>query len=106
MPELKVSCRHWPCSAPAVNGQHCAAHARAPFEGAGLPMPPGWKARRRMVLARDRHVCLLCGGRAREVDHIVPRAHGGGDELSNLRSLCRACHRRVTGSMQRRRRAQ
>lgn len=28
------------------------------------------------------------------VDHIVPRKHGGSDELSNLRVLCRACNSR------------
>jgi 5-methylcytosine-specific restriction protein A len=34
-----------------------------------------------------------CGLRATEVDHIKPKAHGGTDDRSNLRSLCAAHHR-------------
>ena len=30
--------------------------------------------------------------KALEVDHIVPRNHGGSDELSNLQSLCFRCN--------------
>jgi 5-methylcytosine-specific restriction endonuclease McrA len=32
------------------------------------------------------------------VHHIVPRRNGGGDEDSNLRALCHACHSRVTAA--------
>lgn len=31
-----------------------------------------------------------------EADHIVPRHDGGSNELANLRTLCRACHKGVT----------
>jgi 5-methylcytosine-specific restriction enzyme A len=56
-----------------------------------------WSKVRRLVLARDRSRCQLgipgiCLGTAREVDHIRPRAVGGGDELENLRSVCHPCH--------------
>src|SRR5262249_15681706 len=38
----------------------------------------------------------LCGisaeERAIEVDHIVPRRHGGQDDLSNLQALCYRCN--------------
>ncbi|WP_411875608.1 HNH endonuclease [Vulcanococcus limneticus] len=30
--------------------------------------------------------------RALEVDHIVPRNHGGSDDLSNLQALCFRCN--------------
>lgn len=33
-----------------------------------------------------------------EVDHIVEVAHGGTDDLSNLRSVCKPCHRRRTAT--------
>ena len=33
---------------------------------------------------------------ATQVDHIVSRAAGGGDEDSNLQSLCASCHSRKT----------
>lgn len=48
------------------------------------------------VLTRARGRCECCGAhehqRALEVDHIVPRNHGGSDELSNLQALCFCCN--------------
>ena len=61
----------------------------------------GWKydKTRKAVLARDGHRCQLhipgiCTGIAEEVDHIRPRGRGldGGDEMDNLRSVCKRCH--------------
>jgi hypothetical protein len=43
-----------------------------------------------------------CGVRATEVDHIVPKAFGGTDHASNLRSLCAAHHRLKTATQDRR----
>lgn len=56
-----------------------------------------WSKTRRLALARDGHRCQLripgiCTGTATEVDHVRPRAVGGGDELDNLRSVCHRCH--------------
>lgn len=35
-----------------------------------------------------------------DADHIVPVCEGGGEcDLSNLRTLCLKCHRRVTGDL-------
>jgi 5-methylcytosine-specific restriction enzyme A len=55
-----------------------------------------WERLRRMVLRRD-PMCQIrekCSGRAfsTEVDHIVPKARGGGDQLDNLQGACRPCH--------------
>ena len=48
------------------------------------------------VLAQAKSRCLLCGAsdkfRPLEVDHIVPRNHGGGDDISNLQALCYSCN--------------
>lgn len=48
------------------------------------------------VLARDGYRCLMCGrsnGEVRlEVDHVIPVADGGTDELDNLATLCRDCN--------------
>jgi diadenosine tetraphosphate (Ap4A) HIT family hydrolase len=48
------------------------------------------------VLRRAGFRCDLCGisaeERALEVDHIVPRRHGGTDDVSNLRALCYKCN--------------
>ncbi len=51
---------------------------------------------RRRVLARDGHRCRApgCGAtRFLEVQHLRPRAGGGGDLAKNLVTLCAACHR-------------
>ena len=48
------------------------------------------------VLRRASLRCELCGvsnrDRALEVDHIVPRNHGGSDDEANLQSLCYSCN--------------
>ena len=48
------------------------------------------------VLKRSGGRCELCGisveERAIEIDHIVPRRHGGSDEPSNLQALCYKCN--------------
>ena len=51
-----------------------------------------WRKVRRRALMRDHHLCVRCKSMATEVDHIVPVSQGGGDELSNLRSVCTLCH--------------
>jgi ATP adenylyltransferase len=48
------------------------------------------------VLKRAGHRCELCGisadERFIEVDHIIPRKHGGEDDLTNLQALCFKCN--------------
>jgi ATP adenylyltransferase len=48
------------------------------------------------ILKRARFRCELCGisaeEKALEVDHIVPRNHGGADEAFNLQALCYSCN--------------
>lgn len=60
-----------------------------------------WRRLRKLVLDRDRYLCTLCFNagiltEATEVDHIIGVAEGGTDELSNLRSVCRKCHEKIT----------
>lgn len=59
-----------------------------------------WQLLRLRVLRRDRFLCLVCleKGRitsAEAVDHIKPKAQGGEDAMSNLRSICDDCHKVV-----------
>lgn len=68
-----------------------------------------WDSARSYVLLRDRYTCQTCGLRRRarelDVDHIVEIAAGGAAlEYSNLRTVCRPCHRRKTASFLRARR--
>ncbi|WP_427847013.1 HNH endonuclease [Corynebacterium pygosceleis] len=52
---------------------------------------------RRHILNRDGHTCQLhgphCTTEATEVDHIKPVAEGGTNTATNLRAVCRPCHR-------------
>jgi len=48
---------------------------------------------RRIVLTRDGGVCWICGRPgATTVDHVIPRAYGGTDELTNLRAAHAHCN--------------
>jgi len=65
-----------------------------------------WKIIRSMVVARDGEICQDCGkdlssvpSWLTEVHHIVPKARGGSDHPSNLKTLCTMCHRRYTDEM-------
>ena len=56
-----------------------------------------WSKTRKFILVRDNYRCQLnyagiCTIVATEVDHKRGRAVGGGDEHSNLRSVCHPCH--------------
>jgi len=70
-------------------------------EGRGTSTQRGygsaWRRLRDRVLARDHHLCQSCLARDRveqatEVDHILLKARGGTDDMSNLQSLCSECH--------------
>ena len=51
---------------------------------------------RHEVFKRDNYKCKECGKTKEEtilhVDHIIPVAQGGNDELDNLQTLCQACN--------------
>ncbi len=58
-----------------------------------------WHYVRMDVLKRDRYRCSSCNQRFRkkelDVDHIIPVKMGGSlFNKSNLRTLCRKCHKR------------
>lgn len=53
----------------------------------------------RLVSLRARGFVIAVGAYPRslwDMDHVVPLAQGGGDELSNLRTLCTPCHKLET----------
>lgn len=49
------------------------------------------------IFERDRHTCQYCGAQAPdvrlEVDHIIPVARGGDNEVTNLVTACYECNR-------------
>lgn len=50
----------------------------------------------RRVMDTAKWICALCGGKAKQCDHIIPRAIGGHHRVDNLRALCLPCHREET----------
>jgi len=70
----------------------CDGDELAPGGGLTRSLTP---ALRRRILARDEHRCQApgCGAtRFLEVHHLRPRSRGGGQEESNLATLCARCH--------------
>ncbi len=52
---------------------------------------------------QDNISCEVCGKIGRvdkggfDIHHILPRSHGGGNDIGNLCCLCRGCHRAAHG---------
>lgn len=56
-----------------------------------------WVKLRERILKRDDYLCQPCQREGRittatQVDHITPKAKGGGDEDGNLQGICATCH--------------
>jgi 5-methylcytosine-specific restriction protein A len=111
-------CAHPLCPAIAPAKQrYCTEHKGHDDKQRGTSTERGYGARwrriRRAVLRRDNYRCramipaiderarqrgvmVRCWNTGKEVDHIIPKAQGGTDELDNLQSLCKGCHSRKT----------
>jgi 5-methylcytosine-specific restriction endonuclease McrA len=53
---------------------------------------PQWKAKRRAVLERDRHLCVHCGNGWRLEVHHLTYERLYDELLTDLATLCRDCH--------------
>lgn len=51
---------------------------------------------KKALLERDGEICSICGTKLDfdniSVDHIFPKGLGGGDDLNNLRLVCKSCN--------------
>ncbi|MGL5806094.1 MAG: HNH endonuclease [Xenococcaceae cyanobacterium] len=60
-----------------------------------IPIPPEVK---KYVLERNKYQCQSCGRCDREtklqIDHIIPLAKGGSNDISNLQTLCSHCNQK------------
>jgi 5-methylcytosine-specific restriction protein A len=109
---IKTPCRHPGCGVPC-HGGYCDQHQRdwrTSDARRGTPAQRGYDdAWKRVAQARRELVCYLCQTclnqlqrltPAKIVDHILP-IHVRPDlrlELTNLQTLCPACHQRKTRS--------
>ncbi|WP_374223780.1 HNH endonuclease [Streptomyces sp. ISL-11] len=101
IPRAKQICLVAGCTSATQRAGRCASHQRPHNWGnasaRNRQRPSDATSRRSRALARDRFRCQFCGSRQElEVDHIVPVARGGTWAPSNLRTLCRPCHRQKT----------
>jgi len=108
-PRTPKACRSRGCRATTVDPSgYCDAHKGDSWKS----YKPGqtrhqrgygtnWEKMRPLIFARDKGLsqgCLPKGiaTTAKCVDHIIPLAHGGTDDPSNLQSLCWPCHKAKT----------
>ncbi|KZL48001.1 HNH nuclease [Nodularia spumigena CENA596] len=65
-----------------------------------IPIPPSV---RKYVFERDKYQCQSCGKTQLEanltIDHIIPLARGGQNDISNLHTLCFTCNRQKTDNL-------
>ncbi|MDA8276824.1 MAG: HNH endonuclease [Actinomycetota bacterium] len=62
----------------------------------GITHPRKYDIRKKRLLQLQNTTCLYCGDpitwETTELDHIVPRADGGSNRVSNLAAICRRCN--------------
>lgn len=70
----------------------------------GTGYPNDWNSRRKDVYQRDDFRCQNCGRKGGpkgntelHAHHVVPKSNGGSHELSNLKTLCKRCHKATHG---------
>jgi hypothetical protein len=61
-----------------------------------ISYPNNWSELQAKALARDEYKCGNCGSTQNlMVHHIIPLSKGGSNLLSNLRTLCEDCHKKL-----------
>lgn len=89
-------------------GRRCPAHPSTPWRNSPEPTKTtdrgygwAWQKLRLAVLRRDGYLCqiALAEGKvvpATEVDHKIPKAEGGTDDMSNLQAVSHSRHQDKT----------
>lgn len=56
--------------------------------------------KRKATIIRDNNVCQICKIKniSMEVHHIVPKRLNGSNSIHNLITLCKSCHKKITGT--------
>ena len=89
------------------NGGAYLAAIREALENAGLHDKPNSQKlnarrsanishhKRKVVFERNEYRCVSCGThRNLSIDHIIPVARGGSDDVDNLQTMCVPCNTR------------
>lgn len=78
--------RRWKTRPPKAPGERTSLSVRTRYQ----------------IFKRDLYRCRICAktGVEIEVDHIVPVARGGSDDMENLQTLCVPCNRGKRDSLQ------
>lgn len=105
-----------PCSFPGcpklTDGRYCEAHAKHEARRyerydrdpeTRRRYGSAWRKIRARFVA-EHPLCEECLKQKRltpteEVHHILPLAHGGTHDASNLMALCKSCHSKITADM-------
>ncbi len=83
----------------ASNTSRCPRHPREP-----VPRDRWYRKQRTLILTTSTH-CGICGQPFTDpddpavLDHIIPRAAGGGHDPSNLQAAHRSCNARKGGAI-------
>ena len=105
---LKGACRAPGCPGIAVRHDYCAEHqhltpSRQHDGQRASPAQRGygraWQGIR-MRFLRLYPECTECGAPATDVDHVMPLADGGSNDIGNLQALCHAHHSAKTAREQ------
>ena len=69
---------------------------RTDVEIKNLKEPQTYKEIKQFLFEKQEHKCLGCGKEKYiedfDIDHIIPKSHGGGDYMENYQLLCRHCN--------------
>ena len=69
---------------------------RTDVEIKNLKEPQTYKEIKQFLFEKQNHKCLGCGKEKYiedfDIDHIIPKSHGGGDYMENYQLLCRHCN--------------
>lgn len=89
-----ASCKRW---------QPCPVHPQGWRSGKSKPLPRDWNSKKKAVKIRSGGRCEVkeafgpfkrrCNAPGQSVDHIIPRAEGGSDNLTNLQMICYTHHK-------------
>lgn len=99
---MPTACRYPGCPN-VTKDRYCPEHARIVSDkynserGSANERGYGasWRKKRAWFLLNN-PLCVMCGRPSTDVDHIIPKAQGGTDDIENLQALCHECHSRKT----------